>query len=101
GHYNAGRLVPALRLVSQILSARPQRADAHNLLGAILSAQGDNDGATKAFAEATRLDPGTALFFANLGEAERLRGNLDQALAALTRAVALDPHSAQDRKSVV
>ena len=94
-HYNAGRLAPALRLASQIISARPQRADAHNLMGAILSAQRNQDGAAQSFAEATRLDPQNALFFANLGEAERLRGNLDAALAALTRAVALDPKSAQ------
>jgi tetratricopeptide (TPR) repeat protein len=94
-HYNAGRLAPALRLVSQIISARPQRADAHNLMGAVLSAQRDQDGAAQSFAEATRLDPQNALFFANLGEAERLRGKLDAALAALTRAVALDPRSAQ------
>src|SRR5215472_3381347 len=94
-HYNAGRLAPASRLASQIIAARPQRADAHNLMGAILSAQGDQDGAAQSFAEATRLDPHNALFFANLGEAERLRGKLDAALAALTRAVALDPKSAQ------
>lgn len=94
-HYNAGRLAPALRLASQILAGRPQRADAHNLMGAILSAKGDRAGAARSFAEATRLDPGNALFFANLGETERLCGRLDEALAALTRAVALDPHSAQ------
>jgi tetratricopeptide (TPR) repeat protein len=94
-HYNSGRLAPALQLASQIVAARPLRADAHNLVGAILSAKGDRDGAAAAFAEAARLDPGNALFHANLGEAERQRGRLDAALAALTRAVALDPRSAQ------
>lgn len=94
-HYNAGRFAAALRITGKILAARPRRADAHNLMGAILSAKGDRDGAAKSFAEATRLEPGNALFFANLGEAERQRGSLDAALAALTRAVALDPHSAQ------
>jgi len=94
-HYNAGRLDPAWRIAAQILAARPQRADAHNLMGAILSAKGDLEGAAKSFAEATRLDPANCSFFANLGEVERQRGNLDAALAALTRAVDLDRHSSQ------
>ena len=93
--YNAGRLGPAMGLTSQILAARPRRADAHNLMGAIRSAKGDRDGAAESFAEAARLDGGNALFLANLGESERQRGNLDAALAALAKAVVIDPNSAQ------
>src|SRR5690242_12391863 len=82
---------PALRLATRIVQARPQRADAHNLLGAVLSAKRDRDGAAAAFREATRLEPENGVYFANLGEVERLRGNLDAALAALETAVRLDP----------
>ena len=94
-HYNAGRLGPAGRIAAEIIAARPGRADAHNLMGAILSAKGDREGAAASFGEAARLEPDNALFLANLGEAARQRGNLEAALDALRRAVALDAHSAQ------
>ena len=84
-HYNAGRLQPAMRIAAQIVAARPQRADAHNLVGAILFRQGDLTGPCALSPRPPASRAATRLFFANLGEAERQRGNLDAALAALER----------------
>ena len=53
------------------------------------------DGAAASFREAARLEPQNGVYYANLGEVERLRGKLDDALTALETAVRLDPGSTQ------
>jgi tetratricopeptide (TPR) repeat protein len=95
GHYRAGRLEPAERIVGQVVAARPGNAVAHNLHGAVLLARGNGPGAVKAFQKAVRLDEANPQYHSNLGEAERQRGKLREAGIALARAVELDPRSAQ------
>lgn len=95
GLYGKGELEAAVQLASQIVSARPRLAEAQNLFGVILSAQGKKAEAVKAFTRATRLDPLNAQFFSNLGEIERQRGKLQHAALALNEALRLNPANPQ------
>jgi tetratricopeptide (TPR) repeat protein len=93
--YNAGRLDQASKICSQIVTQRPRMAEAHNLMGAILNAQGESAAAVKSLQRAIHLNGDNAQFYSNLGEIERRRGKLPEALVALKRATSLDPQSAQ------
>jgi tetratricopeptide (TPR) repeat protein len=91
----AGRMEQAENLVRQVLKARPNLPDAHNILGVILHRKGQTDEAVASVRRAIKLNGSAPNYFANLGEMERSRGHLDVAVAALTRAVKLNPQSAQ------
>jgi tetratricopeptide (TPR) repeat protein len=93
--YEAGRLGQAARACSAIVAQRPRMAEAHNLMGAILNAQGNAAAAVKALQRAIHLNDKNAQFYSNLGEIERRRGKLPEAMVALRRAVSLDPNSSQ------
>ncbi|HWA31378.1 MAG TPA: tetratricopeptide repeat protein [Rhizomicrobium sp.] len=93
--YQDGRLKQAERLAREILVARPNNADAHNILGVTLYRTGRQDEGLEEVRRAAKLDPSNPNYFANLGEMERKAKNLDAAQAALERAIALDPQSAQ------
>jgi Flp pilus assembly protein TadD len=66
-----------------------------NNLGSLSEIEGDLPGATAAYREAVRLDPGTPRFLANLASVLAAQGQHDGARALLERAVALDPAGAQ------
>src|SRR5512143_373943 len=91
---NAGRLEQAEKLCRQILEKRPNVADAHNILGVILHRKGRTDEAVNEIRRAIKLFGNAPNFYSNLGEMERVRGNLDVAAAALSRAFNLTPQSA-------
>jgi Flp pilus assembly protein TadD len=93
--YSAGRLDEAARICSELITQRPKMAVAHNLMAAILNAQGNSAAAVKSLQRAINLDEGNAQFYANLGEIERRRGKLREALVALKRATTIDPKSPQ------
>jgi len=93
--YSAGNLAQASQLCSQIVAQRPRMAEAHNLMGAILNAQGESAAAVKALQRAIHLNGNNAQFYSNLGEVERRRGKFPEAMVALKRATSLDPESAQ------
>lgn len=93
--YGEGNLGAAASLTAQIVAARPRLAEAHNLMGVVLSAQGKRAEAVKAFTRATRLQPRNAQFFSNLGEIERQRGKLQEAAIALSEALRLNPNNPQ------
>jgi tetratricopeptide (TPR) repeat protein len=93
--YVAGKLGKAAQLCSQIVSQRPRMAAAHNLLAAILHAQGNGAAAVKSMHRAINLDGENSQFYSNLGEMERQRAKLPQALLALRQAVRLDPSSTE------
>src|SRR4030095_4621878 len=92
---NAGKLDQAENVVRQVLKARPNMADAHNVLGVILHRRGQLDDAIASVRRAIKLNGTAPNYFANLGEMERVKGHLDVAAAALVRAVKLNPNSAQ------
>ncbi|MGC9953231.1 MAG: sulfotransferase [Rhizomicrobium sp.] len=93
--YTAGRLRKAEILTRDILIARPQNAEALNILGVILHGQGKVDEGIAKVREAAACGASNPNIFANLGEMERKAKNLEAAEAALNRAIALDPESAQ------
>tara|TARA_R110000751_G_scaffold107645_6_gene203897 strand:- start:7285 stop:9405 length:2121 start_codon:yes stop_codon:yes gene_type:complete len=92
--YGAGKLQQAHQLCLQVLKQRPKLADAHSMMGVILSGLGRNDEARKAIKNAIRFNP-TSHYYSNLGELERQNGKLDSAKIALEKAVELDPANAQ------
>src|ERR1044072_4452688 len=92
---NAGRLDQAESLVKQVLTARPNLGDAHNILGVILHRRGQTTDAVASVRRGIKLNNNAPNYFANLGEMERTLGHFDIAVAALTRAVKLNPKSAQ------
>lgn len=93
--YAAGRLEQAAQLCSQIVSQRPRMADAHNLMAAILHAQGQSAAAVKSMQRAIHLNGNNPQFYSNLGEMERQRGKLPEAKLALRKALSLNPDSSQ------
>src|SRR5215469_18461379 len=92
---DVGRAKQAETLLRKIITARPKRADAHNLLGVALHRQGLSDDAMKSVREAIRINPNNPNFYCNLGEMERQAGQLDAAEAALSRALVIDPNYTQ------
>ena len=92
---NVGKLEQAESVIRQVLKARPNLPDAHNVLGVILHRKGMTDDAIVSVRRAIKLNNTAPNYFANLGEMERIKGHLDVAAAALARAVKLNPGSAQ------
>jgi tetratricopeptide (TPR) repeat protein len=92
--YNAGKLREAENLLKQIVQARPQNADAHNILGVIAHREGRTEDGIRSVREAIRLNPSSANYYSNLGEMERKAGNLENAVNALRRSITLDPNGA-------
>ena len=92
---NAGRLEQADNLCAQIIKARPNLPDAHNILAVVRHKQGKLDEAIASLKKAIELNANVPNFYSNLGEMERLKGNLDAAATNLRKAISLDPNSAQ------
>jgi tetratricopeptide (TPR) repeat protein len=89
-HWNSGDADRAERICNQILSARPDYAEALHLLGLIAHAKKDGDGAIHYLVEACRAPGARALFHSNLAEMYRQSGRLGEAEDAARRAVAQD-----------
>lgn len=93
--YGEGKFAQAERVCRQILQARPDNFDAHNILGVSLQAQGKGEEAILELRRAVKLAPHAANLHANLGEVLRQNRKLDEASASLEKAVELDPKNAQ------
>ena len=93
--YGAAKFAQAERVCRQIISSRPDNADAHNILGVSLNAQGKGEEAITELGRAVKLAPQAANLHANLGEVLRQNSKLDDAQKALEKAVELDPKNAQ------
>jgi tetratricopeptide (TPR) repeat protein len=93
--YSEGNLAQAERVCRQVVESRPGNADAHNILGATLQAQGRGKEALAELRIAVKLAPDAANLHANLGEILRQNGEAKEASAELEKAVELDPNNAQ------
>ena len=93
--YSTGQYGPAEKVCRQIIAARPANADAHNILGVVLNAQGRPKDAVTALRRAIKLMPTAASFHANLGEILRQNDRADEARVALAGALRIDPANAQ------
>jgi tetratricopeptide (TPR) repeat protein len=98
--YQQGNLEQAASIVSQLTAAKPRSAEAHNLHGVILAAQGKRAEAAKALGRAVRIDPRNSQYLSNLGEVERQRGKHQQAAAAFNAAIEINPRNPQAQNNL-
>ncbi len=104
---DGARNAPALHLLGVLLHQRGDHAAAlepiraaiaaegdvalyHYNLGNVLAALGDDEAAGESFAHATRLNPGHAAAWFNLGRAHQQRARDRDAIAAYRRSLAID-----------
>ena len=89
----AGRYAEALSAYQNALLADPEHVNARNGLATLHAEQGDFARAIPMWRALTAraAGPESAYLFSNLGHAHYLNGDYDSALAALERAVLLDP----------
>jgi tetratricopeptide (TPR) repeat protein len=86
-----GRLDEAARLYQAILAVQPDHSEALHLLGVVAHQKGDHARAVELILRAIRGKPGDAMYHANLAEAYRALGRLDQAIASCRAALRLRP----------
>ena len=70
------------------------------LLGAVATRLGDKALAADSFAKAVAVDPANTDALVNLGIAQKLRGNPDEAMASFRRALEIDPSFAEAHNSL-
>ena len=93
--FGQGKYLQAEKVCRQIIAARPNLADAHNILGVTFNALGRADEAIATINRAIALAPSIASYHANLGEVLRQNGLIDLAEKSLKEAIGLDPSNAQ------
>ncbi len=93
--FSQGKYDQAEKVCRQLIGARPENADAHNILGVTLNALGRGDESIEMLRRATELAPGAASIYSNLGEVLRQQGQLEEAAEVLEKAVELDPTNSQ------
>jgi tetratricopeptide (TPR) repeat protein len=90
-HHQAGRLAQAEHAYRDVLTCDPRQADALHLLGVIAHQQGDHESAIELIGQAVALNPSSAAFHSNLGEAQRALRQLPEAEASFRDALRLMP----------
>ena len=85
------RLPQAVEWFERAVYARPDAADTHSNLGAVLKDLGDVDRATTHLMEAIRLEPGHAAAHNNLGSVRLMANDPETALDHFRRALELNP----------
>ena len=71
-----------VRCFRQAIHIKPDYAEAHYNLGAVLKERGKLEEAIAAYREAIRIKPDFAVAYSNLGVALKEQGKLDEAVAA-------------------
>jgi tetratricopeptide (TPR) repeat protein len=90
-----GRLDEAARLYQAILAVQPGHPEALHLLGVVAHQKGDYARAVELIVRAIAGKPGDAMYHANLAEAYRALGRLDEAVASCRAALRLRPDYAE------
>jgi protein O-GlcNAc transferase len=89
-HHQAGQFAEAERLYRQVLSVSPNHPHALHLLGMLALGARQFPAAVELIQKAIQVDRTQAAFHANLGEAYRQLGALDEAAASFRAALAID-----------
>src|SRR5437763_11399943 len=90
-HQQAGRPADAEALCRQILTYRPDHADALHMLGILGHRAGHAEAGVDLIKKAIASNPNVGAYHSNLGLAMATTGQIPQAIEAFERAVALDP----------
>jgi tetratricopeptide (TPR) repeat protein len=98
--YSQGKYAQAEKVCRQLLAARPNNPDAHNILGVSLNALGRGEEGVEELRKAIALAPESASIHANLGEVLRQLGRKEEAAEALEQAIKLEPDNAQAQNNL-
>jgi Flp pilus assembly protein TadD len=93
-HYQDGQLPEAESICRKILQAKPDNAEALNLLGKALRDTGRFEQAIACFQTAISVKPDNPAGHYWLGDALATLGHLDQAIASISQAIRLKPDEA-------
>ena len=91
-NFEASRLEQSRDICQQILKAIPSQIDAQYLLGLTYLKDGDIESAVAILSAVVKRDASKPQFLASLGFAYHEQGQLDLAIAAYQKALALEPH---------
>ena len=94
-HHQHGRLHEAAQFYQTLLAVQPGHLEALHLLGVVAHQQGDHARAALLIGRAVAGNPNNAMYHANLAEAHRALGQLEQAVASCRVALQLRPHYAE------
>jgi tetratricopeptide (TPR) repeat protein len=89
--YQRRALAASIAAADRAVVLRPERAEGWVARGLALAERGDREAGGRDFAEAVRVDPGSFLAWALLGNVDAARGDLARAVADHTRALVLRP----------
>jgi predicted O-linked N-acetylglucosamine transferase (SPINDLY family) len=89
--YERGRFEDAEAICERVLRRDPANAQALHLLGLAADRRGDHPRAAHLIESAVAADPSNGLYHLNLGNAWRVLGRTDDALASYARATELSP----------
>jgi tetratricopeptide (TPR) repeat protein len=81
----------ASKAIRRSIALKPDYSFAHNTLGIVHMAQGNNKGAVRALRKAVQLEPSVASFRVNLGHAYMQRSQFAEGVAEYRKALELDP----------
>lgn len=85
------RYVDALAVLEKAATIDPERTDLHNLMGFCHFKLKDHETAIRHFQEVLRLDPSSAIDYANIAVNYREMGRTEEAIAFFERALSMDP----------
>ena len=98
--HKAGQLKEAERFYKKALSIESVHADSIHFLGVIAYQTRNYEKAIELIGKAIAIDPASAAFHSNLGNALRNSGRLEEAAASYLRAIELNPYSANNHNNL-
>ena len=90
-HHQAGRVKEAEIIYKQVLVAEPDNEHANHFLGIIAAQSGNNELAAQLITKAIEKNPNEPSYPLNLGNVYQGLNNLDKAVEAYNRALAIKP----------
>ena len=90
-----GQLDEAVNAFQNILSIKPNHADAYYNMGNALKAQGKLEESIASYTKAVSLQPDYTDAYYNMGNALKIQGKMEQAIASYKKALSLKPSYAE------